>query len=229
MTEASSNHRLMPELRHCSSCHPCPRCSALSEGKEVAASRLSCFDGPPEEKTEVHVATCRHGREGDEKDRGTKRDGEQERVNPRSPAASPESLLLLASSIDNADKSNEGRRTCCRRGLRLPCDSRRPVGSSQCVVDVKCNMENGMDGVLTTKCVSMIRGSVLFNKPLAWAIFSGDQLFDEKGKKYVDIGSEDLASRMEKISLCGGFSEQEYVGIVDLFPERITAEQEQIV
>nr|GMC46477.1 hypothetical protein Iba_chr01aCG2550 [Ipomoea batatas] len=121
----------MPELRHCSSCHPCPRCSALSEGKEVAASRLSCFDGPPEEKTEVHVATCRHGREGDEKDRGTKRDGEQERVNPRSPAASPE--------------------------------------------------------------------------------------------------SEDLASRMEKISLCGGFSEQEYVGIVDLFPERITAEQEQIV
>nr|GMC48929.1 hypothetical protein Iba_chr01bCG3040 [Ipomoea batatas] len=70
----------MPELRHCSSCHPCPRCSALSEGKEVAASRLSCFDGHPEEKTEVHVATCRHGREGDEKDRGTKRDGEQEGV-----------------------------------------------------------------------------------------------------------------------------------------------------
>jgi hypothetical protein len=24
--------------------------------------------------------------------------------------------------------------------------------------------------------VSMIRGSVLFNKPLAWAIFSGDQV-----------------------------------------------------
>lgn len=26
--------------------------------------------------------------------------------------------------------------------------------------------------------VSMVRGSVLFNKPLAWAIFSGDQVFN---------------------------------------------------
>nr|GMC79952.1 hypothetical protein Iba_chr04aCG15770 [Ipomoea batatas]GMC82530.1 hypothetical protein Iba_chr04bCG14240 [Ipomoea batatas] len=33
---ASSNHRLTPELRHCSSCHPYPRCSALPEGTKVA-------------------------------------------------------------------------------------------------------------------------------------------------------------------------------------------------
>ncbi|MCD7451700.1 hypothetical protein HAX54_013083 [Datura stramonium] len=31
--------------------------------------------------------------------------------------------------------------------------------------------------VQVLRCIlSMIRGSVLFNKPLAWAIFSGDQL-----------------------------------------------------
>nr|GMD76690.1 phosphatidylinositol-glycan biosynthesis class F protein [Ipomoea batatas] len=45
--------------------------------------------------------------------------------------------------------------------------------------------------LMVVRCTVSMR-SVLFNKPLAWAIFSGDQWM------------------------------QEYVGIVDLFPERIT-------
>nr|GMD45638.1 CASP-like protein 2B1 [Ipomoea batatas] len=45
--------------------------------------------------------------------------------------------------------------------------------------------------VQVVRCtVSMIRGSVLFNKPLAWAIFSGDQLM-----AYLSLGSVAAAAQ----------------------------------
>ncbi|KAL8160806.1 hypothetical protein V2J09_012295 [Rumex salicifolius] len=66
--------------------------------------------------------------------------------------------------------------------------------------------------VQVVRCaVSMLRGSVLFNKPLAWAIFSGDQLM-----AYLSLAAVAAALQSSAIAKLGQ-SELQWMKVCDLF------------
>ncbi|XP_031104161.1 CASP-like protein 2B1 [Ipomoea triloba] len=66
--------------------------------------------------------------------------------------------------------------------------------------------------VQVVRCtVSMIRGSVLFNKPLAWAIFSGDQLM-----AYLSLGAVAAAAQSAVYAKIGQ-SELQWMRICNMY------------